>query len=181
LDEDKIAVSYLVDCSSGQILNEIYRGDSFYVRRQKQKDYSAKNKNDIEKDKVYDFGQDAKFSMLSSFSAKQLADEKLTASQYRVMLIMISNTNYKSGLIAFGNNRPITAEWISNELKIDKKTTESSIKVLVDKGIIYQGMTNHKTQYFFNPYIQYRGKWINKTLYEMFKNTKWAKNKETST
>lgn len=173
--EKKEPVGYLVDSRTGEITNELYEGDRHRIIRKKQIDYSSKNEDTIEEDKMYEFGQDTKFSMLSSFSAKQLADENLTSAQYRVMLLMISNTNYKSGLIAFGNNKPMTSEWITKALKINKKTTDSCLRVLRDKGIINQSTTNNKTKYFFNPYIQYRGRWINKTLYEMFKNTKWAK------
>lgn len=175
MEDVKQPIGYVVNTDSGAIETEMFEGDR--IVRKKQIEYSSKNREEIEKDRVYNFGQDKKFSMLSSYSAKQLADEKLTSSEYRVLLLMISNTNYKSGLIAFGNNKAVTGEWITKTLNINKKTTDSCIRTLVNKGIIYQGATNHKIQYFFNPYIQYKGRWINKTLYEMFKNTKWAKNK----
>lgn len=166
-------IGYVVHAETGEIEKELFQGDR--IIRKKQIEFSKKHGEELEEDKIYNFGQDRKFSMLSEFSAKQLADEKLTSSEYRIMLVMISNTHYKSGLIAFGNNQPITKEWISKYLKIDKKTTEKSIKTLIDRGIIAQNITNHKIKYFFNPYIQYKGRWINKTLYEMFKNTRWAR------
>lgn len=166
-------INYIVDVKTGEVKTEMFEGDR--IIRKKQIEFSKKHREELEEDKIYNFGQDKKFSMLSEFSAKQLADEKLTSSEYRILLIMISNTNYKSGLIAFGNNRPITKEWITKKLNIDKKTTDKSINTLIDRGIIARSTTNHKTKYFFNPYIQYKGRWINRTLYEMFKNTRWAK------
>lgn len=164
---------YIVNGETGEIEKKLYKGDR--VIRKSQLDYSKRHKEELEEDKIRNFGQDKKFSMLSEFSARQLADEKLTASEYRILLIMISNTNYKSGLIGFKNNKPITKDWISKKLGISKKTTENSIRTLIDRGIIAQNITNHRVKYFFNPYIQYKGRWINKTLYEMFKNTRWAK------
>lgn len=172
--EKKEPVGQIIDLITGEITNELYEGDRHRIIRKKQIDYSSKNGDAIEEDKMYEFGQDTKFSMLSSFSAKQLADENLTSAQYRVMLLMISNTHYKSGLIAFKNNKPMTSEWITKALNINARTTDNSIKTLIDKGIIAQNITNHRVKYFFNPYIQYRGRWINRTLYEMFKNTKWS-------
>ena len=175
MELEKKPIKYILDSATGEIVNELYEGDRHKIIRKKQIDYLEKNGKDIENEKIYNFGQDANFSMLSSYSAKQLADENLTASQYRVMLLMISNTNYKSGLIAFGNNKPMTSEWISKKLNVSIKTSDNCIKVLTDKGIINRSTTNYKTKYYFNPFIQYRGRWINKTLYEMFRNTKWAK------
>lgn len=61
---------------------------------------------------------------------------------------MISNTHYKSGLVAFKNNRPITEEWLVNYLKLTDKTVKNSIKTLVDRGIINKSTTNYKTKYF---------------------------------
>ena len=173
MEDSQEQFKYIVNGKTGEIEKKLYQGDR--VLRKSQLDYSKNHKEELEEDKIYNFGQDKKFSMLSEFSAKQLADEKLTSSEYRILLLMISNTRYKSGVIGFKNNQPMTQNWISKKLGISKKTTENSIRTLIDRGIIAQNITNHRIKYFFNPYIQYRGRWINKTLYEMFKNTKWAK------
>ena len=165
----------MIDAETGEKVNELFPGDKYRIIRKSQIEYAKKNKDELEKQRIYKFGQDERFSMLSSFSAKQLANEKLTGAEYRVLLIMISNTNYKSGLVTLGNNHDITVDWLSKALKISKNTTDSCIKTLVDRGIIARNTTNHRTQYFFNPYIQYKGAWINKTLYDMFKHTYWAK------
>ncbi|MDD4429568.1 MAG: hypothetical protein PHG64_14435 [Paludibacter sp.] len=166
---------YIIDGNTGEIANEVYKGDRLNISRKKQISYYQKNVEEIEKDKLYTFGQDKKYSLLSEYSARQLADEKLTSTEYRVLLLMISNTNYKSGLIAFDNNKVITKSWVAKTLNISSRTADTAIKTLVDSGIIAENNTNFKTKYFFNPFIQYKGRWINKTLYEMFKNTKWAK------
>ena len=172
------AVGYIVDSKTGKVNQSIYEGDKLRIVRKSQAEYYQKHKEEIEKDRVYNFGQDKNFSMLSEYAAKQLADEKLTSSEYRVLLLMISHTHYKSGLVAYGNNQPMTKEWVSEKLNIGKKTVDNAIKTLIDRGIIAENNTNHRTKYFFNPYIQYKGRWINRTLYEMFKNTRWAKVKE---
>ncbi len=168
---------HIVDTKTGEVIDELYEGDKYRIMRRQQIEFYNEHGEKIRSNTMNYFGQDENFSMLSEFSAKQLADEKLTSTEYRILLIMISNTHYKSGLVAFKNNRPITEEWLVNYLKLTDKTVKNSIKTLVDRGIINKSTTNYKTKYFFNPFIQYRGRWINRTLYELFKNTKWAKRK----
>lgn len=168
-------ISLIIHAETGEIEKEIYEGDKVRILRKKQVEYTKANSEEINEERIYNFGQDKKFSMISEYASKQLADEKLTATEYRIVLIMIANTHYKSGLIAFKNNQPLTLEWIAKELNISTKTAEKSINTLIDRGIIAQNTTHFKIKYFFNPFIQYRGRWINKTLFEMFRNTKWAK------
>lgn len=175
METAKLPVGCFVNTETGEITDVIYEGDVVRVVRNKQTKYYQNNKKEIEKDRIYRFGQDKNFSMLSEFSARQLANENLTSSEYRVLLLMISNTNYKSGLVTLDNNWPMTKDHVSKALDLSSKTVERCLCVLVNKGIINRSTTNHVTKYFFNPYIQYKGAWINRTLYEMFKNTKWAK------
>lgn len=74
-----------------------------------------------------------------------------------------------------GNNHSMTPEWMAKKLGIHKKTVDKILKKLIDKGIIAIVVTEKKKSYFMNPYIQYKGRWISKDLYNMFKDTKWAK------
>lgn len=166
-------VSQIIDMETGEIQGKLYPGD--YIVRKKQHEYYEKNKKEIESEKIYDFGQSNNFTMLNQYAAKQLSKEKLTAADYKIIFLLISNTNYKSGLITKGNNHNVDEPWIADSLNLNLKTVERAIKKFNKEGIIYKGMIIDKIQYFFNPYIQYKGAWINKTLYEMFKDTKWAK------
>lgn len=175
LEEVQKPISLLIDTGTGEVKGEIYEGDKVRILRKRQLDYVKTNAEEINKERMYYFGQDENFGMISEFASKQLADEKLTATEYRIVLIMMANTHYKSGLIAFKNNIPLSIEWLAKKLNISIKTAEKSINTLIDKGIIAQNTTHFKTKYFFNPFILYKGRWINRTLYEMFRNTKWAK------
>jgi predicted transcriptional regulator len=160
--------------STGEIKDVIDEGDKYFIKRKKQIEYYDKNKKEITDSKIVNFGQSRNFTMLNQYAAKQLSKEKLSSAEYSIIFLMISNTNYKSGLITKGNNHDVDEKWIADTLDISLKTAERSIKKFVTRGIIYKGTTNSKVQFFFNPYIQYKGAWINKTLYEMFKGTKWA-------
>ncbi|GEM_PF-2689621 len=153
----------------------IFDSETQTIRSKAQVEYYDKHKFEINSNKVYDFGQSGKFNMFSTFSIEQLANEGLTGTDYRVLLLMMSGVGYKTGYISMGNNHSMTPEWISKKLGIDKRTADRVLKKLIDKGIIAIVVTEKKKSYFMNPYIQYKGRWISKDLYNMFKDTKWAK------
>ena len=172
LEEKKDKQYVVLDSETGEIIDRMYDGDR--IVRKKQIEYYNKNAEEIEKDKVYSFGQSDKFTMLNQYAAKELSRMRITGSEFQIMFLMMANTNYKSGLITKGNNHNINEEWIAEQLGINIVTVGRCIRKFVDKGIIFKGETAFKIKYFFNPYIQYKGAWINKTLYEMFKGTVWA-------
>lgn len=163
----------IVNPNTGDLIG-IYNKDTQIIRNKKQVDYYKKNKVQIEKDKIYDFGQSGSFNMFSNFAIAGLANENLTSSDYRILLLMMSGIGYKTGYISMGNNHSMTNDWIAKKLDVDKKTVNRTIKKLVDRGIIALNVTEKKKSYFLNPYIQYKGQWISKDLYNMFKDTKWA-------
>lgn len=164
----------IINPNTGGFLG-IYDEDTQIIRNKKQVEYYEENKAQIEKDKVYDFGQSGSFNMFSTFAIEELANENLTCSDYRILLLMMSGVGYKTGYVSMGNNHSMTNEWIAKKIDVDKKTVDRAIKKLIDKGIIAINITEKKKSYFLNPYIQYKGQWISKDLYNMFKDTKWAK------
>ena len=153
----------------------IFDSETQTIKSKAQVEYYDKHKFEINADKVYDFGQSGKFNMFSTFSIEQLANESLTGTDYRVLLLMMSGVGYKTGYISMGNNHSMTPEWMAKKLDVDKRTVDRVLKKLIDKGIIAIVVTEKKKSYFMNPYIQYKGRWISKDLYNMFKDTKWAK------
>lgn len=159
---------------TGEIFG-VFDSETQMIKHRKQIEYYEKHKKEIENGKMRDFGQSGRFNMFSLFSIEQLSRESLTSSDYRVLLLMMSGVGYKTGYISMGNNHAMTNEWIAKKLDVDKKTVDRAIKKLIDKGIIAINITEQKKAYYMNPYIQYKGSWISKDLYNMFKDTKWAK------
>lgn len=153
----------------------IFDSETQTIRSKAQVEYYDKHKFEINNDKVYDFGQSGQFNMFSTFSISQLAKEDLTGTDYRVLFLLMSGVGYKTGYISMGNNHSMTPEWIAKKLDIHKKTVDKILKKLIDRGIIAIVITEKKKTYFMNPYIQYKGRWISKDLYNMFKDTKWAR------
>lgn len=159
---------------TGEILGT-FDSETQVVRYKKQVEYYEKHKKEIEDEQVHDFGQSGQFNMFSVFSIEQLSDENLTCSDYRILLLMMSGVGYKTGYISMKNNHAMTDEWIAEKLDINVKTVKRAIRKFIERGIIAINLTEKSKSYFMNPYIQYKGKWISKDLYNMFKDTKWAK------
>jgi hypothetical protein len=104
----------------------------------------------------------------------KLARLKLTAADYRIILLMLPLVRACSGLVAYDNYKPVQIDYIVKQLQISKKTVNTSIQKLIDLRVIARAESGHDFVIFFNPYIYNRGRWINKTLYEMFRRSSWA-------
>lgn len=169
-----LVTKYLIDALTGRVLESFGENDKITVRKQAQMDYYENHKHEINRERLYDFGEYRKFFMFSESAAREMANEKLTGTEFAVMFFLMSMTNYKSGLIAHGNNRAITRSYVSDYFKLTKRHTNEVFDKLIDLGVVAENITEKTTKYFFNPFIQYRGQWINRTLYDMFVKTKWA-------
>lgn len=108
----------------------------------------------------------------------KLAKKNLTAAEYKAVLFLIKMVRPASGLIAYGNYRPVNMGYVEKELEFSHKTATRTIQKLMDLRIIAKNTSGGESIYFFNPYIYQKGRYINKTLYEMFKKSEWAKQQE---
>jgi DNA-binding transcriptional ArsR family regulator len=108
----------------------------------------------------------------------KLAKLNLFQSEYRIVFLLLSLVRPSSGLIAYGNYKPVNFEWVAKELELSYKTVSRAITRLTDFGIICKACSSGITMYFFNPYIYQKGRYINKTLFEMFKKSEWAKQED---
>lgn len=111
----------------------------------------------------------------------KLARLPLTAADYKMILLFLPLVRQGSGLVAYGNYRPVKFQWICDQLKISSKTAQRSLKRLADYRVITHDYSGGETIYFFNPYIYQRGRLINKTLFEMFKKSIWANETKSKT
>jgi len=107
--------------------------------------------------------------------AQEIAKLKFTATDILVMLYLAEHTRTGSGAILHNNNQPITKENIVKIFSLSSKTIDTVFRRLEDSGIIAVCITEKKKKYFFNPYILMRGRYVNKTLYQMFNKTYWYK------
>ena len=73
------------------------------------------------------------------------------------------------------NKRPLDNVDIKNMIKKSEQTVTLIMEKLINKRILSRNKVGRSYQYFANPYIFFKGKFINKTLIAMFK--KYAENR----
>ena len=156
----------IVDSESGAVITQLEKGDR--VLRKSVLDVLA------EEDQRMSFSN-GQFGKAYATAFDKLARLGLSQSEYRVVLLMLPMIKTSSGLVAYGNYKPITLEWIAEELQISIKTVVRSMATLIHNRILCRTYSGGDTQFFFNPYIYQKGRYINKTLFEMFKKSEWAK------
>lgn len=156
----------LIIDDKGTIIGNLYEGDR--IIRAKIIEKLPENDNRM----VFSNGE---WGKTYDTSFRKLARLKLSPAEYKMILLFFTLVSYGSGLIMHGNYKEVTNEWIENELELTRNTVYKSIKKLLNYRIIYKGFSGKEIQYYFNPYIYQKGRYINKTLYEMFKKSEWAK------
>jgi hypothetical protein len=104
-----------------------------------------------------------------------LVKEQLTGAEYSIVVTGINYLRYVSGVIAFENGKALNKYNFMEFTSLSESSVEKALAGLVEKKIFSKNKTGHDIQYFVNPFIFMRGERINKTLYVMFKNSKWAR------
>lgn len=125
--------------------------------------------------KVYDSGID---SILDNISDKDAC--KLSGMDCKLLLKLIRYISYESGMLTkTGKNDSryaLTNEDIGNMTGTRKQTVIKSMNNLVELSILSRNKYGRQYQYYANPYIFFRGKYINKMLKNMFKKYASIKN-----
>ena len=80
--------------------------------------------------------------------------------------------SYKSGLLKQENGKAVTAELIAGEWNYDKSNVYKYIRSLNKKNLICICKNEGEIQYYINPYIFFKGEYINATLTAMFADPK---------
>ena len=148
---------------------DLFEGDK--VVRAKQSEYMVDKeiwKPDVNFVKLYDSGVDSIFDNLSEKEAGTL-----TGNDCKLLLKLIKYISYENGMLTkTGKNDSRYAlinEDISKLTNINKRSVEKSMKKLVELSIFSRNKYGKCYQYYANPYIFFRGRFINKMLKDMFK------------
>ncbi len=83
--------------------------------------------------------------------------------------------SFESGALKHVNGELLHREFIAKEMGQSERTVDRILQSLKSKKIISHNYVGKEVQYFVNPWIFIKGTRVNKTLYEMFKNSDWAK------
>lgn len=148
---------------------DLYEGDRI-VRAEQTEFMRDKEiwKPDINFVKVYDSGIDYIFDTLTEKEAGTL-----TGNDCKLLLKLIKYISYESGMLTkTGKNDSRYAlinEDIAKLTNTSKRSVEKSMQKLVELSIFSRNKYGRCYQYYANPYIFFRGKYINKMLIHMFK------------
>jgi hypothetical protein len=163
MKKEKEINKLIIDPETGEVTNQLYYGDN--ILRGETLQYL---------DETVEVGKNEYFVKIFESTLVDLGDESLTGKQWKVLITLIKHFKYKSGLVSYKNGNPLYIENISKLSAIPERTTYEAIEKLILKKIIAKNRTGTEIQYYMNPFIFCKGTRINKTLYSMFQNSKWA-------
>jgi hypothetical protein len=149
----------IINTDTGEIIDYVNEGDTIF--RKESKDFLlGKAKIKYDSFGIYD---DAELQALS---------EELDVFTFGVIAKLMCHLKYESNMLAYKNGKPITAEGMAKMLKISRAKTYSVISKLIDLDVICKVKNSRENQYYMNPFLAYRGKYVQKVLSDMFRNYK---------
>lgn len=168
----------VVSADTGEILNEIYEGDTVKIIRKETKDFLNDNKR---------INVDKSFTFLYVSAGEILCREKLTTNENRIIWGIQGHIEYSSGILKMlkgcNPDKKLNAQDLITICGINEKTFYRAMDSLIKRKIIGKTKVGRETHYIVNPFIFYKGKckgggYIPTTTYELFKDSKWNTNKE---
>lgn len=156
-------ISKIMYTPEGEFAGNMYQGDKLV--RKKTTDYL---KDTVEIMKENDFVKGYTKSLL-------YLGKRLSTSEMNMVFYFLQYISYESGALKHPNGKLLTRSFIASDLKLSERSVDRALQGLKTKKVISHNYIGKEVQYFVNPWIFMKGKRINKTLYDMFKNSEWAK------
>lgn len=154
----------VIDTASGEVLSELEPGDR--ILRQRSVDY-LQSTVEVGKAEIY--------TKIYSKSAKALAKE-VTPAEMGVLCMVLNYLSYDTGILMFSNGRALTRSHIAKETRLSERQVDRIMEKLKELEVLKKVLgAKREVTFIMNPWLFMRGTRINKTLYEMFRNSKWAK------
>jgi len=147
----------------GEVYDEIYVGDKI-LRGESLKYYNE----------TFEIGKGERFYKVWECARFELDNETLTGSQWRLLSMLGHYIQYKSCVVIHPNGRHVTLEAMSKILDMPERTVYNSLEKLIKKKIIAKVKIGYDIKYLVNPFIFAKGKRMNKTLIDIFGDSKWA-------
>lgn len=159
----------IINKETGEIVDELNEGDR--IRKKAQDDFYKSQSDLIEINTDEDF-----VKIFGRTMSMLMKEEDLTLNEVKICLHMISYIGYESGLLRYENNgKLLKLKDIEEITKLPKRSVVRAMNSLVSRKVFGVHKTGKENAYTVNPFIFMKGRQINKTLYNLYKNTKWAK------
>jgi len=163
-------VRIICDPETGEKIDELNTGDK--IVRAKTQEY-LKSTVEILPNATYIKTYLRPLAMLS---------ESLTGPETYMVYYLLQYLSYESGILVHQNGRTLSREYITEETGQSERQVDRTIERLKEKEVLKKVVgAGRQVCFLMNPWLFMRGKRINKTLYELFKNSRWAKVHEIKT
>jgi|BioPla2DNA2_1021312.scaffolds.fasta_scaffold42276_4 hypothetical protein len=154
----------VIDTETGQIMNELRDGDRIV------------HATSIEAFREFESAPKGEtFTKLYHKVIPLIVDCGLSASELILFMHLAVNLRYLSNVAKYPNGRLITRDNLQNDLKISESTVKRSIYRLIKLGLIAEASTVEGKVFIVNPFVVTVGDKINKTVYDLFRKSKWAR------
>ena len=161
--EAKDANRIIYDAETGAKTGELYSGDRIY--RGKAIDYLKNTVEICRGEPYFKVFQRPMFELSGA----------LTGAEMQMVFYLAQYIGYDSGILFMPGGRPLSRQFISGETGLSVKTIDKILQGLHKKQVIGKHNNGREVHFTVNPFLFMRGKRINRTLYELFKNSRWAK------
>ena len=154
----------LMDTETGQILKELCEGDRLIRGKS------------IESHLEFEHAPKGEtFTKLYHKVIPFIVDCELSAAELMLFLYLASNLRYLSNVAKYPNGKLITRGNLQADLKLSEPTIKRSIYRLIKQGLMIEANTIEGRVFVVNPYIVMVGDKVNKTVYDLFRKSKWAR------
>ena len=96
---------------------------------------------------------------------------RLSGAEAMTLIRLIPFIDYQSGMLK-KDKKPLLSKHIIEMTHYSKVTVIGIMEKLVDERILSKNRVGRTFEFFVNPYIFFKGKYINNTLLDMFKDYK---------
>ena len=163
---DKKIIGYTTD-TEGNVTGEILEGDRMLKGKSLSYLRSQESKVELSKDDT--------FIKIFKAALPQLSSCGLSVPESRIFFYLLENVRYGSNAAKEDNGTLITRETISFELSMPISNVHRATVKLCQRGLIAIAKIDIGKVFIVNPFVAMRGKSIDKTTYDLFKKTRWAK------
>jgi hypothetical protein len=154
----------IINADTGEIIDRINLGDR--IVRKKSIDAMLSFES-IPKEET--------FTKLYQSVIPHLVECELTAAELILFLHLAVNLRYQSNVAKYRNGKLITRANLAADLKMCDKTVRRCIYRLIKNGLIVEANTIDGKVFIVNPYLVMVGDKVNKTVFDLFRKSKWAR------
>lgn len=115
------------------------------------------------------------FSKLYHKIIPLMVECNLSASELMIFMHLAVNLRYLSNVAKYQNGKLINRASIQLDLQLSERTIKRSVYQLIKVGLIVEASTIEGKVFIVNPYVVMVGDKINKTVYDLFRKSKWAR------